>query len=68
NLLRVVYDAAPVADGVWDGFAEVKRRVGDQWQRFPPRARAVSEALLEYQRQVHAQQEQSVSEGTAFGS
>ncbi|KAJ2454306.1 hypothetical protein GGF42_003638 [Coemansia sp. RSA 2424] len=68
NLLRVVYDAAPVADGVWDGFAEVRRRVGDQWQRFPPRARAVSEALLEYQRQVHAQQEQSVSEGTAFGS
>ncbi|KAJ2399996.1 hypothetical protein GGF41_008015 [Coemansia sp. RSA 2531] len=67
NLLRVVYDGGPVDPGVWDDFATVKQRVNDQWGRFPRHAQAVSDSLLAYQKQVHAKQEQSVSEGTAFG-
>ncbi|KAJ2005047.1 hypothetical protein GGI04_000837 [Coemansia thaxteri] len=67
NLLRVVYDNGPVAGHVWDDFATVKQRVGKQWSKFPPRARAVSDSLLAYQSEVHARQEQSVNAGTAFG-
>ncbi|KAJ2412424.1 hypothetical protein GGI10_003692 [Coemansia sp. RSA 2530] len=67
NLLRVVYEGGPVDPNIWDDFATVRQRVSDQWRKFPKRARAVSESLLAYQKLVHARQEQSVNEGTAFG-
>ncbi|KAJ2743911.1 hypothetical protein GGI20_003387 [Coemansia sp. BCRC 34301] len=66
SLLHVVYDGGPVAEGTWDDFETVRQRVDDQWQRFPPKARAVSEALLEHQRHVHDSQDKRVSEGKVF--
>ncbi|KAJ2905746.1 hypothetical protein GGI21_004134 [Coemansia aciculifera] len=68
DLLRLVYDGGRALDtsGVWDDFDTVRTRVADQWRRFPLKARAVSEALLEHQRHVHQQQELSVAGGDAF--
>ncbi|KAJ2381157.1 hypothetical protein GGI05_006074 [Coemansia sp. RSA 2603] len=66
NLLNVVYDCGPVPGLTWDSFDDVRRRLDDQWARFPRNAKAVSVQLLEHQRSVHARQAEHVSEGGAF--
>ncbi|KAJ2852383.1 hypothetical protein IWW36_000270 [Coemansia brasiliensis] len=65
NLLRVVYDCGPV-EGVWDSFDQVRRRLSDQWSRFPPTAHALSNDLLQHQKHVHDLQEERVVDGSAF--
>ncbi|KAI8322079.1 NAPRTase-domain-containing protein [Martensiomyces pterosporus] len=67
NLLKVVYDCGPVRGHRWDDFATVRKRVGEQWKRLPPKASAVSSSLLAFQKAIHDQQEERVSQGTAFG-
>ncbi|KAJ2806403.1 hypothetical protein H4R21_000879 [Coemansia helicoidea] len=67
NLLQVVYDCGPVAGHVWDDFDAVRARLAAQWARLPPRAAAVSGALLAHQAAIHDQQLEYVRAGMAFG-
>ncbi|KAJ2708181.1 hypothetical protein FB645_000027 [Coemansia sp. IMI 203386] len=66
NQLKIVYDHGPVSGMSWDCFDDVRRRLNDQWARFPPRANAVSPSLLAHQKTVHDDQAKHVYEGAAF--
>ncbi|KAJ1965851.1 hypothetical protein GGI12_000480 [Dipsacomyces acuminosporus] len=67
NLLQLVYDCGPVKGHVWDDYNTVRRRVGEQWSKFPAKHSAVSKSLLAYQQEVHDHDAKSVSSGKAFG-
>ncbi|KAJ2842653.1 hypothetical protein J3B02_005518, partial [Coemansia erecta] len=63
NQLKVVYDHGPIAGLTWDCFDNVRRRLNDQWSRFPRHANAVSSSLLAHQQAVHKAQAKHVYEG-----
>lgn len=50
SLLQVVYDCGPVKDHQWDDFDTVRQRLDAQWNKYPPKAQAVSQPLLDLQK------------------
>ncbi|KAJ2724076.1 hypothetical protein GGI07_002197 [Coemansia sp. Benny D115] len=66
NCLSVVYDCGLVKQHQWESFADIRKRVEEQWNNFPPVANAVSESLLKRQKDVHDTQARLVEQGTTF--
>lgn len=59
NLLQVVYDHRPPADGFrWETFDALRERVEKEWQALPPKADVISESLVAKKEKIRRQRRQ----------